>query len=437
MAAVPAGQLLKRFVLVARQEGLWRAWVTGFGYLKRRMLGQGASGLPSIPRHGPETAETYLHDIWQNFAQQGAFHITAAPAVLQRRRRIALIGDLNLPQCRKYRVEQLALFWRDRGVELEFSHYADVPRATRILQNATHLMEYRLKSCAITDMLRYEARRLRLPILYDLDDPLFSVSAYATYGNMAALDPALKRHFITEAPKYLSMMNGADILSVSTPGMVEHSAYYTPRPVYLRRNFADAETLDAGTNAMARRAPPDGIFRIAFASGSQGHEVDLAEIIAPLSDFILATPDRRLLALGHVDLAHFPAALHPRIEAVTFTRYPQYLAALARADCAVMPLCDDAFNQCKSAVRLLDAGAVGLPVIGSAVGDLPHVLRHGETGFVARSAQDWQGALETLCKDKAGAGQMGQAARKDMETHWRPSDQPHVISPEILYWVQG
>ena len=36
-------------------------------------------------------------------------------------------------------------------------------------------------------MYLYEARRLRLPVLYDLDDPLFSISAYETYENMKGI----------------------------------------------------------------------------------------------------------------------------------------------------------------------------------------------------------------------------------------------------------
>ena len=239
----------------------------------------------------PVRDDAYLHGIWQSLAQEEGFHILAAPAVQHKRRHIALVGDINLPQCRKYRVEQLAAFWQDRGVGFEYAHYQDVPRAARVMQNATHLMEYRLQTTPVTEMLRYEARRLRLPILFDLDDPLFSVSAYETYGNMKAVDPALKAHFLGEAPKYLSMMNGADLLTVSTPGMAEHTRLYTQRPVFVRRNFADAETLEAGRAAMDARAADDGLFRVAFASGSQGHEIDLAEIIQPLSAFITADPN--------------------------------------------------------------------------------------------------------------------------------------------------
>ncbi|MDF3415049.1 glycosyltransferase [Sulfitobacter sp. M57] len=437
MSRLPLLTLIKRFGSALRREGTGAAVRRSVNYLRRRARGAGIGTVPLATDTGPRGSERYLHGVWQNLAQQDAFHILQAPSVDRARRQIAMIADLNLPQCRKYRVEQLAGFWRSRGVEFEYAHYQDIPRATRIMQHATHLMEYRLQSGAATDMFRYEARRLRLPILYDLDDPLFSVSAYETYRNMEALDPALKSHFVAEAPKYLSMMNGADILSVSTPGMAQHAGLYSGRPIFVRRNFADVQTLHAGAAAMADNGADDGMFRVAFASGSQGHEIDLAEILPPLSAFIQADRNRRLMLIGHFDLTHLPEGLKPQIETVAFRDYDRYLSAVARADCTVMPLCDDAFNRCKSAVRVLDAASVGVPSIVAGVGDLASVVNSGETGIVVQQGGSWMQALREIAACPKAAAQMGRNARANLEERWCASDQPHIIAPELIEWVEA
>ncbi|MGC1505535.1 MAG: glycosyltransferase [Sulfitobacter sp.] len=437
MSKLPLLTLIRRFSAVLKQQGAGAAIRRSVNYVHRRLRGFGNATVSRATASTPKGPEQYLHGVWQTLAQEDAFHILQAPSIDRGRRQVAMIADLNLPQCRKYRVEQLAGFWRSRGVEFEYSHYQDIPRAARIMQHATHLMEYRLQSGAATDMFRYEARRLRLPILYDLDDPLFSVSAYETYRNMEALDPGLKSHFLSEAPKYLNMMNGADILSVSTPGMAEHAALYTGRPVYVRRNFADTATLEAGSAAMSEKSPDDGTFRVAFASGSQGHEVDLGEIIAPLSEFILADRNRRLMLIGHFDRSHLPKGLERQIEAVEFADYDRYLAALAGANCTVMPLCDDAFNRCKSAVRVLDAASVGVPSIVAGVGDLSSVVNTGKTGFVVQKPGDWMDALRELAACPKATARMGKNARENLEAHWRCSDQPHIIAPELIDWVEA
>lgn len=431
--------LIKRFFASIREEGLGQALRKVRVYLGMVLRGGGRSAL-SHDQGQINNDHLYLSSIWQTLARNGAFHVAQAPALLSKRRKIALIADMNLPQCRKYRVEQLAEFWRKRDVEVEYSHYQDVPRAAHALEDATHMFEYRLQTMPVTEMYRYEARRLKLPILFDLDDPLFSVSAYETYENMKAVEPELKAHFLSEAPKYLSMMNGADMITVSTPGMVEHTREYTPRPVFLRRNFADSTTLSDGLKAMqagrtAKEA--DDLFRVAFASGSRGHEVDFALIEDQLAGFLDGGENRRLMIIGHFDEDHLPKVFKGRIEAHPFSNYDNYLATLASADCAVMPLTDDIFNRCKSAVRVIDAASVGVPSVVGTVSDMANVVRDGETGLIAQDFAGWGAALDSLARDREAARAMGRAARADLETNWSADEASHIISPEVLEWVKG
>ena len=424
--------LVRQFLGVMRDQGLGTALARARGYVMARRGGAAPSDVPRVPGTG---GTHYLSGVWRSLARADAFHVSAAPAYVTRRRRIALIGDLNLPQCRKYRVEQLAEFWRLRDVDLRYAHYQDVPRAVQILQDATHLMCYRLPSGGDVSTLLYEARRLRLPILYDIDDPLFSVSAYETYANMTALEPSARDHFTTEAPRYLEVLNGCDAVSVSTPGLAEHVRLYTSRPVFLRRNFADRATLQAGRHAMQTSTDNEGMFRVAFASGSRGHEADFARIEAELAAFLRADPNRRLMILGHFERAQLPSAIARQTEWHRFSGYDAYLQVLAQADCVLMPLADDPFNRCKSAVRAIDAAAVGVPAICSAVGDLSQVVRHEQTGFVAQTSADWGDALRNLARDPAAAHAMGIRARHDLERRWAAQIAPHIADPELLDWV--
>ncbi|MCZ4354362.1 glycosyltransferase [Roseovarius aestuarii] len=425
--------LFTRFVHMARKEGMRAALRRARDYMLRRLTRRAPGTLsPGASNSGQGH---YLSGAWQMLAQADAFHVTTAPATLQKQRKIALIGDLNLPQCRKYRVEQLAELWGAHDVELAFAHYQDVPRCIAILQDATHLICYRLPACRDVSVYLYEARRLRLSVLYDIDDPLFSVSAYETYGNMAALPPATRAHFVAEAPRYLDLMNTADAVSVSTPGLAAHARQLTQRPVYLRRNFADRAMLETGAQAM-RVAPCNGdMFRVAFASGSQGHEADFTGIADQVLAFLQGDPRRRLMILGHFNKAHLAPDIAKQTEFAPFTGYDGYLKALALADCAIMPLGDDLFNRCKSAVRALDAAAVGVPVIAPVVGDFPHVVRDGQTGLLADGPTGWSTALSELSQGQGTAHAMGQRARHDLERRWSAQLAPHLIDPELVEWV--
>jgi len=430
--------LVKRFSQSVREEGFGQAARKTRAYLTMVLRNRGRTAL-SAAGSRMQSNEHYMDGIWQELAKGEAFHVLSAPAALSRNRKIALIGDLNLPQCRKYRIEQLAEFWQSRGVDIVHAHYQDLPRCVNAMQDATHLFEYRLQSGPLMAMYRYEARRLRLPVLYDLDDPLFSVSAYESYSNMSLIEPELKAHFLAEAPKYLEAMNGSDILTVSTPGMADHARLYTRRPVHIRRNFADAVTLAEGQRAIETRGSRETgqPFRVVFASGSRGHEADFAIIQDQVVAFLDGAANRRLMILGHFDERLLPESLRGRIEKHAFSTYDAYLRILAQADCALMPLTDDIFNQCKSAVRVIDASAVGVPSIVGTVGDMCNVTVDGRTGLVVKDGTGWLRALETLAGDRDQAAEMGRSARRDIETRWAGGEGAHIVSPDVIEWVKG
>jgi len=72
-------------------------------------------------------------------------------------------------------------------------------------------------------------------------------------------------------------------------------------------------------------------------------------------------------------------------------------ALLARCHAGIMPLpADDAFAAGKSAFKLIQYLAAGLPAIASPVGENRNVLRPGKTGFFASEPEEWAAALRTL-----------------------------------------
>ncbi len=426
---------LAKFIGLWRRDGLYPAMARAVYFLRLFWRGEVASEVTAQAggNAGNGVHRFPLAPIWQSLARDRAFHVSKPPAVLTRNRSVALIGDLNLPQCRKYRVEQLDEIWQAAGVSYRFAHYEDVPRCREILQGATHLMLYRLGRSDLATMYLYEARRLKLPVLYDIDDPLFSVSAYESYSNAAILPAPMQAHFQAEAPLYLDAMNMADAVSLSTPGLVAHARQFTARPAFLRRNFADRATLATGADAMRAARRRAGV-TLAVASGSAGHAADLDVILPPLRRFLEGSADRRLMVLGHLDRAVFPNSVQDRVEARPFTSYPAYLAHLARADCALLPLTDDTFNACKSGVRVIDAAAVGVASLVSDVGDAGSLIVDGQTGRVV-DPTGWDDALAELAADPSALRERGRAARDALERRWGVGLSLPVVDPELIQWV--
>jgi hypothetical protein len=84
---------------------------------------------------------------------------------------------------------------------------------------------------------------------------------------------------------------------------------------------------------------------------------------------------------------------------------------IRRIDIGIMPLTDDPWSRGKCGYKLIQYMACGLPVVASPVGVNAKIVRHGENGFLASTADEWQGALAQLIADPQLRARMGAAGR--------------------------
>lgn len=103
-----------------------------------------------------------------------------------------------------------------------------------------------------------------------------------------------------------------------------------------------------------------------------------------------------------------------QIEVVPWSEATE-VGAIESADVGVMPLVDSPWERGKCGYKLIQYMACGLPAIGSAVGANTDIIRHGETGFLARTTVDWLDALQKLLTDEQLRQTMGHAGRKRVE----------------------
>jgi GT2 family glycosyltransferase/glycosyltransferase involved in cell wall biosynthesis len=137
--------------------------------------------------------------------------------------------------------------------------------------------------------------------------------------------------------------------------------------------------------------------RVLWAGGT-GHDADL-DLLLPViqaskTQYQWVFFGQRPSALAHDGDIEFHSG-------VAFADYPAKLAQL-HADIALAPLQQSAFNQCKSPLKLLEYGALALPVIASAI--TPYL---GAPVLFAKNTTQWLDALETL-SDANARSQYGQ-----------------------------
>jgi glycosyltransferase involved in cell wall biosynthesis len=88
-------------------------------------------------------------------------------------------------------------------------------------------------------------------------------------------------------------------------------------------------------------------------------------------------------------------------------------AEVAGFDVGLMPLeLEHPWSRGKCAYKLLQYMAAGVPALGSDVGMNRDLIRHGENGLLARTADDWERSLLALADDPTLRRRLGRAGRE-------------------------
>jgi GT2 family glycosyltransferase/SAM-dependent methyltransferase len=197
-------------------------------------------------------------------------------------------------------------------------------------------------------------------------------------------------------------------LVVATEPLAKAYAHFTDE-VVVQPNYLEAARWAHLRPARAERSKP----RVGWAGGV-GHTGDLELIIDVVRD-----------TAAEFDWVFFgmcPEALKPLVKefhpGVPLDQYPAKLAALD-LDLAVAPLEDNAFNEAKSHLRLLEYGILGYPVVCSDLvpyqGDFP-VTR------VPNRYRDWVRALRDAVSDRDALRAQGDALRAKVLANWMMED---------------
>ncbi|MFA7230852.1 MAG: glycosyltransferase [Victivallaceae bacterium] len=90
---------------------------------------------------------------------------------------------------------------------------------------------------------------------------------------------------------------------------------------------------------------------------------------------------------------------------------------LARSHVGIMPLTDDDFSRGKSAFKIIQYLAAGIPVIASPIGENVNVLENGVNGFLPANREHWVSSLRRLAQDSGFYNTMAAAAKESAEKY--------------------
>lgn len=363
--------------------------------------------------------------------RQGIAEVDAAP-VLFGAPSVLVVGALDLPQCKKYRVLQKVECCEHAGWPCHYASYLDEARVLSYLQVATTLVFYRVPAGTEFEVYMTEARRLGVQVLYDIDDPIFDTAVYSENRNLDYIDPSEKDAILASAPLYRDAMAQADALIFSTTYLAELARQQFNAPCFVWRNLVDATTFSAMEHlSLGGREGRDQCV-IAYCSGSRAHEEDFRVSADALLELLAIREELVLRVIGFADLPETFRRFGDRVQQRPFSSYQQYMQALADADICIVPLVADRFNACKSAIRYLEGALCEVPVVASAVGQFEELIDNGVNGVLVEGGNDaWLSALGELLDNDSQRQALAGAAKRHVLGTQRVSS-PGVVDAGVI-----
>jgi glycosyltransferase involved in cell wall biosynthesis len=307
----------------------------------------------------------------------------------------------------RYRCANLAEILRDTGFAVDVAYIGD----RRVPVDHDVVVLHRICDVSEGRAFARAARACGATLVYGADDLVFDPDAFP--------DPASTntRRLRQYAPLHAAMARLADAVLVSTERLADHARRTVgDKPIRVVRNFLSRE-LFALSEAARAAAPPHSNDRVTlgYLSGTPTHDADLASIAGPLIEVLQRHENVDLLVVGPVELprALSDAVAPSRIRRQPFAPYRDLPGILAKIDINLAPL-DLArpLNHAKSEIKLLEAGAVGVPTIASSSAGFCEALASDPTGgLLAANTADWKRALDTLIADPDRRREVGAAAR--------------------------
>lgn len=204
--------------------------------------------------------------------------------------------------------------------------------------------------------------------------------------------------------KFGKLLRGAELTIVANDTLYQWASSEGAKNILLLPTVID----------LARYAPvppPMGPFTVGWI-GTPLTATYLTAIAEPLRALSQEQPFK-LLVIGA------PGFTLPGVdvESMAWTENTE-AAFIGRCHAGIMPLPDTEWANGKSGYKLIQYMAMARPAIASPIGANSRIVLHGETGFLAHTAQDWVTHLHTLCANPTLTAEMGQAARRRVEQHY-------------------
>lgn len=332
---------------------------------------------------------------------------TAAPVA--RSKRILIVAELSIPQCRKYRVDHKVSMLESAGYDVDVVAWHDAVAVRGAIQLAAMVIFYRTPAFESVRRHIGEAKRLGIPTIFEIDDLVFDLDEYSKNSNIADLAPDERQTLMEGAQLYQDCLSLCDHAIASTSVIADHMRKFNRGSIHIIENAVDPEVELVAAKPKRPAFGADEVV-IGYGSGTRTHDADLALVADALDQILTKYPNVRLALHGPLALPKALQGYGSRIARFSSMPADAYYRSFGAVDIAIAPLEHTLFSDAKSNIKYLEASTLGLPSVCSPTRTFREVIEHGRNGYVAGTTDEWVQALSELVESPAKRASVAKAA---------------------------
>jgi len=251
-----------------------------------------------------------------------------------------------------------------------------------------------------------------LKLLFEADDDLFT--PFVTEQQLGRVAPEKTRAQLeADRAAALWVLGKVDGVTVTTQYLASTVRRFTGAPVAVVPNALDAEWFLERQQGVPRPVPGP---TIGWAGGNRP-DTDLEQMAVAWGRIAERFPDVTFRVVGHqppVLREHVPEHRLHRTEWLPTGDYPRALVGL---DIGCCPLEWTPFNRSKTPIKAWEYGVSGAAVVASPT-VYGNVIRHGQNGHLAETANEWEHALAYLLEHPEDRAEQAAALQRDVLEKW-------------------
>jgi glycosyltransferase involved in cell wall biosynthesis len=298
----------------------------------------------------------------------------------------------------RYRVEQFLPFWKEYEIEMDpisitGKNYFEKLKLALASKRYDYVWLQRKPLSSF--FVKLIASRSRL--LYDYDDALYAKESYLAGFPKKPTQPGSTQTL----SRLNTILNRSALVFAGSDALVHYARQF---------NF-DGTFLVPTAFGRVPKLPQNNFYATNTVTiGWIGHNLNLF-YLSLIDDAAFAIQKSHPEVRFSIMSSKPPEGLNAHWEFVPWSRDSE-VPWLRSIDIGLMPLTGDEWSRGKCAFKLLQYMAYGKPVIASAVGANHSAVKHGISGYLASTTEEWHAAFESLISSPELRCTMGEESRQ-------------------------